>query len=128
MKISALHIGMKVKHPQYGEGEVKTIAEHTAEILFSEGRKTIEPEGSDLQPAEAQASVSGLNVPLKDFVDQVVSSTVEQLGFENPKAEVNKLDFLFLAHFEDVAGGHGGFLLTGLFSKRMSGNGKPKKG
>jgi hypothetical protein len=91
MKISALHIGMKVKHPQYGEGEVKTIAEHTAEILFSEGRKTIEPEASDLQPAEAQAAVSGLNVPLKDFVDQVVSSTVEQLGFENPKAEVNKL-------------------------------------
>jgi len=91
MKISALHVGMKVRHPQYAEGEVKTIGEHTAEILFADGRKTIEPQASELQPAEAQASVSGLDVPLKTFIDQVVSATVAELGFENPKADVEQL-------------------------------------
>jgi hypothetical protein len=91
MKISGLQIGMKVKHPQYGVGEVKTIGEHTAEILFLDGRKTVEPEASDLQPAEAQAAVSGLEMPLKDFIAEVVNASIQELGLEPADVEVERL-------------------------------------
>jgi hypothetical protein len=91
MKISALHIGMRVRHPQYGEGEVKTIGEHTAEIAFADGRKTVEPEASNLQPAEARASISGLDQSLKEFVAEVVDATVSRLGLENPHEDVQLL-------------------------------------
>jgi hypothetical protein len=91
MKISSLTIGMKVRHPQYGEGEVKTIGEHTAEIVFADGRKTVEPVASDLQPASAQASVTGLEMPLTALIDQIVAKTISELGLEKPDLNVDKL-------------------------------------
>lgn len=91
MKISALQIGMNVRHPQYGEGVVKTIGEHTAEILFLEGRKTIEPDSSGVQPAEAQAAITGLELPLRSLIDQVVSSVISELGLEREDTEIQKL-------------------------------------
>ena len=91
MKISSLTIGMKDRHPQYGEGEVKTISEHTADIVFADGRKTVEPVASDLQPAEPQAALSGLEVPLRSLIDQIIAKTILELGLEKPDAEVDKL-------------------------------------
>jgi hypothetical protein len=91
MKIEALHVGMKVKHPQYGHGTVKTIAEHTAEIRFDEGVKTISPESSDLQPAEPQASISGLDRPLALFVADIAGAAVRALGLEQPESVIDQL-------------------------------------
>jgi hypothetical protein len=92
MKIEALHVGMKVRHPQYGLGVVKTVAEHTAEVQFEgNGRRTVEPEASGLAPAEAQVAVSGLSVPLAQFIAQSVEATLNRLGLSKPDAVVEHL-------------------------------------
>jgi hypothetical protein len=91
MKIEALHIGMKVRHPQYGIGVVKTISEVTADIQFDDGKRTIAPEPSGLEPAEPQAAVRGLDMPLAQFVQQAVDATIQKLGLEKPDLFVDKL-------------------------------------
>ena len=91
MKIEGLHIGMKVRHPQYGVGVVKTVAETTAEIQFDDGRRTVAPEPSGLEPAEAQVSIQGLDLPLAQVVQQTVDATIQKLGLEKPDAVVAQL-------------------------------------
>jgi hypothetical protein len=91
MKLEALHIGMKVRHPQYGVGVVKTISETTADIQFEDGKRTVAPEPSGLEPAEPQVAVRGLDVPLSQFVQQTVDATVNRLGLEKPDFVLEKL-------------------------------------
>jgi len=92
MKIEALHIGLRVRHPQHGSGTVKTISETTADILFDDGSKrTIAPDAAGLEPAEPQTTVSGLSVPLKQFIVQTLDEAVRKLGLEKPDAVVEKL-------------------------------------
>jgi hypothetical protein len=91
MKIEALHVGMTVRHPQYGIGTVKTIAESTADILFTDGKRTVAPDAAGLEPAEPQVTVSGLGVPLKQFVGETLEATLRQLGLAHPDAVVERL-------------------------------------
>ncbi len=91
MKIELLHLGMSVRHPQYGLGTVRSISETTAEILFTDGKRTVAPEAAGLEPAEAQANITGLGMPLKQFLEATVETTIHQLGLANPEAEVTQL-------------------------------------
>jgi len=92
MKIEALHLGMKVRHPQYGNGTVKTISEATAEILFDDGTKrVVAPDAAGLDPAEPQVSVTGLAVPLQQFVDDTLAAALLKLGLDRPDAVVAQL-------------------------------------
>jgi hypothetical protein len=91
MKIEALHIGMGVRHPQYGLGTVRTISEVTAEIQFNDGKRTVEPNAAGLEPAEPQVAISGLEIPLKQFVEQAVATAVAKLGLEKPDSVVEQL-------------------------------------
>ena len=91
MKIEALHIGMKVRHPQYGVGTVRTISDATADIQFDEGKRTIAPEPSGVEPAEAQAAVRGLEMPLAQLVQQTVDATIHSLGLARPDSVVEQL-------------------------------------
>ena len=91
MKIQSLTIGLKVKHPKYGTGTVITISERTAEIRFEDAQRTVDPELSELAPAEPTAALSGLDVPLKQFVETTVESALDRLGFEKPDAVIEQL-------------------------------------
>lgn len=91
MKIETLHIGMNVRHPQYGLGTVKTISEITADIQFNDGKRTVEPNAAGLEPAEPQVAVSGLIVPLKQFIEQTLAAAVAKLGLEKPDSVVEQL-------------------------------------
>jgi hypothetical protein len=92
MKTESLRIGMKVRHPQYGSGLVKSISEAAAEIQFDDGtRRAVAPEPSGLEPMEAHAAVSGLDVPLKQFIEETLAAAVARLGLEKPDAVVSQL-------------------------------------
>lgn len=91
MKIESLHVGMSVRHPQYGVGTVKTISETTSDILFSDGKRTVAPESAGLEAAEPRAALSGLDIPLKQFVEQTVAAAISKLGLEKPDSVVEKL-------------------------------------
>ena len=91
MKLSELHLGMKVSHPQYGEGVVKAVNEYAAEVLFADGRKPVDPEASSLVPAESTASLSGGSMPLAELLRQTVDAVVDRLGLERPDMAVHEL-------------------------------------
>jgi hypothetical protein len=92
MKIETLHLGQRVRHTQYGTGTVKTISESTAEIQFDNGdKRALVPESAGLEPAEPQAAVSGLSVPLKQFIAQTLDEALHKLGLAKPDSVAEKL-------------------------------------
>jgi hypothetical protein len=82
---------MKLRHPQYGLGVVKSISPAAAEIQFDDGPRAIAPEPSGIEPAEPQAAVRGLEIPLAQFVQQAVDATIQGLGLEKPDSVVEQL-------------------------------------
>jgi len=91
MKPESLHVGMKVRHPQYGVGVVKSISEITTDIQFDDGKRTVAPDTSGIAPAEPQAALNGLNMPLAQFVGETVDTLIGKLGLERPDAVVSEL-------------------------------------
>jgi hypothetical protein len=91
MKIEALHIGLRVRHPQYGIGTVKTITEKAADIRFEDALRTLDPDLSGLTLAEPAAAITGLDVPLKQLFDTAADALIGRLGLEKPDAVVEQL-------------------------------------
>jgi hypothetical protein len=86
-----MHIGMSVKHPEFGAGSVKSLNTHSAEVNFNTGVRTLDPRISGLEPDEAQVAVTGLEQPLQQLIRDVAFSLVEAMGLERDDAEVKQL-------------------------------------
>ncbi len=86
-----MHVGMKVKHAEYGFGTVKSISEHMSDIRFDSGLRTISPEQCDMQAAEAQAEISRLNIPLTTLIAETVGALVDKLDLKQDDAHVEQL-------------------------------------
>src|ERR1043166_637880 len=88
MKLHSLYVGMRIKHPQHGVGVVKSVSEHTADIRFDDETRTISPEQSNIEPADGQAEISGLTVPLNTLIAETVRRLVRELNLERDDTEV----------------------------------------
>jgi hypothetical protein len=86
-----MFVGMKVRHPDYGVGVVKSVSEHLADIRFDSGLRTLSPEQSSLSPAEAQVEVTSLTVPLSTFIGEVVGAMTKELGLERDASIIEEL-------------------------------------
>jgi hypothetical protein len=86
-----MHVGMKVRHPDYGVGTVKSVSEHLADIRFDSGLRTLAPDQCDLQPADTQAELTGLSVPLSTLITETVATMVKELGLERDNSIVGQL-------------------------------------
>jgi hypothetical protein len=91
MKIQALTVGLRVKHPQYGVGTVKAVSEHLAEIRFDDALRSIDPDLGDITLAEPSMAVSGLDISLRQFVESTVENVIGRLGVEKPDAVIEQL-------------------------------------
>ena len=91
LTIESLHIGMKVRHPRYGEGAVRALTAHTAEIAFDDAPRTLAPNSSELTSAEATATLTEQQMPLDALIRQTAAAVVDALGLQKSDTIVEGL-------------------------------------
>jgi len=91
MRLQSMHIGMQVRHREYGLGTVKGLSEHMADIRFDSGLRTLAPDQCDLEPAEPQAEITALTIPLTTLIDETVSAMVKSMGLEKDDTIIQQL-------------------------------------
>ena len=73
---------MKVRHPRYGVGTIKSLTEHTADIIFDDAPRTVDPTVSELSSAEPTARLTEMEMPLSLLIHETAGAIVEALGLE----------------------------------------------
>jgi hypothetical protein len=91
LKIDNLHIGMRVRHPRYGNGVIKALTEHTADITFDDAPRTLDPASAEIEAAEATANLRDLDMPLAALIRQTADAVVDALGIEKNDTVVEEL-------------------------------------
>ncbi|HEX4264695.1 MAG TPA: hypothetical protein VH597_10175 [Verrucomicrobiae bacterium] len=91
MNTPILTPGMKIIHAHHGEGIVEKVSAGSAEIRFGNDLRTIDPRLADIKVPEPTVKIGEAEVPLKQFVQGIVESTVDRLGVEKPGATVSEL-------------------------------------
>lgn len=91
MNTPILTVGMKITHPHHGEGIVEKVSGGSADIRFGDILRTIDPRLADITVPEPTIKVGEVEVPLKEFVEGVVTSVIDRLGVETADVNVSEL-------------------------------------
>jgi len=91
MSAPILTPGMKIVHPHHGEGIVEKVSVGSADIRFGSVLRTIDPQLAEIKVPEATVKIGDAEIPLKQFVQGIVESTVELMGVEKPNAVIEQL-------------------------------------
>ena len=91
LAVENLHLGMKVRHPHYGVGVVKSLTQQTADISFDDAPRTVAPASAELKLAESAANLTQLEVPLATLIRDTAQAVVEALGIGEPEQIVEGL-------------------------------------
>lgn len=70
---------------------MRALTEHTAEITFDDGPRTVAPESSELTSAEATAHLSELQMPLANLIRETADIVVAALGLQKDESIVEGL-------------------------------------
>ncbi len=91
MNTPILSVGMKITHPNHGEGIVEKVMEGSAEIRFGNILRTIDPRLADIAVPEPTIKIGNAEIPIKQFIEGVIESVFDRLGVERPGANVSEL-------------------------------------
>lgn len=91
MQNPVLTPGMKVTHPHHGEGIVEKVGVGSAEIRFGNVLRTVDPRLAEIQVPEPTVKIGESEMPIKQFVEGIVESTIDRLGVEKPETTVEQL-------------------------------------
>src|SRR5581483_1738357 len=65
MNTPILTVGMKITHPNHGEGIVEKVSEGSADIRFGNVLRTIDPRLADISVPEPTVRIGEADIPLK---------------------------------------------------------------
>jgi len=73
---------MQVRHPRYGLGKIKALTEHTADIIFDDAPRTVDPAMSELSAAEPTARLTEMEMPLAALIRETAQAMIDGLGLQ----------------------------------------------
>jgi hypothetical protein len=91
MSTPILTVGMKITHPNHGEGIVEKVSGGSADIRFGDVLRTIDPRLADITVPEPTVKIGEVEVSLNKFVEGVVESVIDRLGVEIADVNVSEL-------------------------------------
>jgi hypothetical protein len=93
MRITDLHVGMRVAHPQHGAGIVKGITEQAAQVQFDAGAKTLDASALTVDGTAAMVPVDAGTMPLASLIREAVLEAAQamQQGQERSQELVDQL-------------------------------------
>jgi len=80
-----------VRHPRCGLGTVKALTEHTADIIFDDAPRTVDPAMSELARAEPTANLTEMQMPLTNLIRETAQTMIDALGLEKSDQVVEGL-------------------------------------